>query len=748
MRKPVVLFGFALICVLINEISFGQISSSQSVPPVQKPLAIEAICADGGIIGRGPDTIEWLPDSSSFSYVQRNDAGEHAELWSVDAATGDKKLLLNEAKLGNLITSPNQISSEREKEAVARYQIAGYHWAPDSRHLLFDALGQLWYYTLDGAAVQLTSSSDPSSDPKFSPDGSRLAYIRKHNLYVRSLANDNEKQLTNDKADDLLNGEVDWLYEEELDVRSNYFWSPDGQSIVFLQMNERPVPSYPIVDWLPAHPSVDMAKYPKAGDPNPLVRLGVVSASGGKTKWLNLTDDPDIYIPRFGWVRDGIVWAEVLNRRQDMIELYFVDTRTGHSRKVLTEATPNAWVNINDDFRILASGDRFIWSSWRDGHTHLYLYSFDKDNPLNSDAQLRLQLTKGDFEVIGVNGVDDTTALIYFTCTKDDPRQRQIYSVKLDGSGMQRVSRQDGWHIATFTDDGKHYVDVFSATLTPPSVSACAPTKPCKKIWESRPVNGFGLIEPREMEFQADDGTKLYGELVMPTQTQPTSKIPVFVYIYGGPADQTVKNAWMDQLGLFDQLMAQRGFAIFTVDNRGTPGRDKKFQTAIRHEFGDVELHDQLKALDSVLDRYPQLDRNRVAIWGWSNGGAMTLYSMTHSDRFRAGISVAPVSDWRNYDSAYTERYYGLPSENTKAYQDFRPAQMAGKLHGALLLVQGTSDDNTLFQNSVQMIEALIESGKQFSLMLYPGKTHGVSGVADQTHLYHMMEEHLERELK
>ena len=739
MKKPIFLTAVLL---------FAALAFTQTSAPAKKPLTIEAIFAAGGITGRGPETLEWSPDSTLFSFVQRDDAGEHGELWSVDAATGEKKLLLNEAKLANLLTSPDKIKNEREKERITRYQVAGYHWTPDSKHLLFEALGQLWYYTLEGAAIQLTSSPDPSTDPKFSPDGDRVAYIRKHNLYVRSISGNSEKQLTSDKSDDLLNGEVDWVYAEELDVRSNYFWSPDGREIAFLQMNEQLVPSYPITDWMPTHPAVEMEKYPKAGDPNPAVRLGVVSASGGKVKWISLTDDPDTYVPRFGWVRDGILWAEVLNRHQDNLDLYFVDARSGHSRKMLTETAPNAWVPVNDGFRILKSGDRFTWPSWRDGDTHLYLYSFDKDNPLGSDAKLEIQLTKGSFEVASLDAVDEADGIFYFTCTKDDPRQRQLYSVKLDGSGLQRVSQQEGWHRATFADDGKHYVDHFSATLTPPSSSACTPGKGCKRIWESHPVDDFGLIEPKFLDFQAEDGTGLYGELLMPTETMPTSKVPVLVYIYGGPVGQTVENNWLGGTGLFHELLAQKGFAIFSVDNRGTPGRDRKFQTSIRHEYGEIELRDQLAALDQLFDRYPQLDRNRVAIWGWSGGGSMTLYSMTHSDRFKAGVSVAPVSDWRNYDSIYTERYYGLPSENSKAYQDFRPADMAAKLHGSLLLVHGTSDDNVHFQNSIQMIEEFIKAGKQFRLMVYPGKTHGIGGTADQSHLYHMIEDHLERELK
>jgi dipeptidyl-peptidase-4 len=498
---------------------------------------------------------------------------------------------------------------------------------------------------------------------------------------------------------------------------------------------------------MPTHPTVDMEKYPKAGDPNPTVRLGVVSASGGKVKWISLTDDPDIYIPRFGWVREGVIWAEVLNRHQDNLDLYFIDAHSGHSHKMLTETAPDAWVYVNDNFQVLKSGDRFTWSSWRDGNTHLYLYGFDRGDPLRSEAKLELQLTKGDFEVSSLDAVDPATGVLYFTCNKDDPRQLRLYSVKLDGSGLQRVSQEDGTHKATFADDGRHYLDEFSAATTSPSVSVCVPGN-CKKIWDSRPVDSFNLIPPRFLEFKADDGTNLYGELIMPTATTPTGKIPVIVYIYGGPEVQTVSNRWEGSLGLFHELLAQKGFAIFNVDNRGSGGRDRKFQTAFHHEFGEIELKDQLSALDQLFAQYPQLDRDRVAIWGWSGGGSMTLYAMMHSDRFKAGVAVAPVTDARNYDSIYTERYQGLPKENGKGYQDLRLADVADKLHGSLLLVHGTSDDNVHFQNSIQMVEAFIKAGKQFRFMVYPGKTHGISGPADSMHLFHMIEDHLERELK
>jgi dipeptidyl-peptidase-4 len=452
-------------------------------------------------------------------------------------------------------------------------------------------------------------------------------------------------------------------------------------------------------------------------------------------------------------VRDGLLWAQVLNRAQDTLDLYFVDTRSGHSRKVLTETAPNAWVYVNDDFKVLKSGDRFLWSSWRDGTMQLYLYSFDKERPLASDAQVERQLTQGDFEMLGVEGVDESAGLIYFNCNKDDPRQRQLYSVNLDGSGLQRISREDGTHAVTFADDGKHYFDEFSALMTPPRLSTCDSAGACAQVWQSRDVDAYGLTPPKFLDFRANDGTTLYGELLLPPGSDATLKIPLIVNIYGGPAAQLVTNSWIQDWsgssGLFHQILAREGFAIFTVDNRGTPARNRKFQTAIRHQFGAIELQDQLAALDQLLAQYPQLDRNRVGIWGWSNGGSMTLYAMTHSDVFKAGAAVSPVTSWRNYDSIYTERNNGLPTDKTTtSYNDLDLARVADKLHGSLLLLHGTSDDNVHFQNSIQMVEALVEAGKQFRFMAYPNKTHSISGATDQTHLFHLIEDHFVRELK
>jgi len=720
---------------------------AQSSSPV-KPLTIEAIFAPGGLTGRGPENTEWSPDGTKLSFVQRDDEGEHGELWYVDTATGEKKVLLSAAKLASLAPDYNKVKDERERERLTRYHVAAYLWAPDSKHLIFDSQGQLWLFDLaTSTAVQFTSAPEPNVDPKFSPDGSHVSYVRKHNLYVRPSSGEGEKQLTKDAGDNLFNGDIDWVYAEELSVRSNYFWSPDSKQIVFLHMDETKVPTYPITNWIPTHPTVDNEKYPKVGDPNPVVKLGVVESDKGKVHWISLTTDEEAYIPRFGWVRDGVIWAEVLNRSEDKMDLYFIDAKSGRSRIVLTETAPGAWFEFDHaEVRFLKSAGGFLWPSWRDGNMHLYFYSFDKQNPMGADAKLERQLTHGDFEVLGIGGVDEAAGTVFFSSNQGDPRQRHLFSVKLDGTGLQQLTHDEGLSNGNFSEDGKHYEQIFVGPMTAPRMSLCAVGGACSPVWQARDeIAEYGLRASKFLEFKADDGTTLYGRLLLPPDAPASGKIPLIVYIYGGPAAQTVRKEPPDA---FDEILARKGFAIFSVDNRGTPGRDRKFQTAIRHEFGAIELKDQLTALDQLFAQYPQLDKDRMAIWGWSNGGSMTLYAMTHSDRFRAGVAVAPVTDQINYDTIYTERYMGLLKEDPTGYAESDVTKGAANLHGALLLAHGTGDDNVHFQNSIQMIDALIKAGKQFRLMIYPNKTHSISGSDARDHLFHIIEDHLERELK
>lgn len=779
LKRYILLFLFVL-----AQVALAQDSSTHVISTTPDQLTIQAIFAEGGLTGRAPETVKWSPDGTKVSFVQRDDSGEHGALYYVDVATGQRAVLVAEQKLQALEPPISSIKNEREKERIQRYSVAGYHWAPDSKYLLFDSKGQLWFYSLDtGTAVQMTASSDPNSDPKFSSDGRKVAFIRKHNIWVKSVRGENETQLTNEKDENLLNGEVDWVYAEELDVRSNYFWSPEGKRIVFLQTNETKVPSYPLVDWIPQHPTVDYEKYPKSGDPNPEVRLGVIGTDGGKPNWIEIGEPQDReYIPRFGWVKEGLIWVQLLNRAQNKLDLYFVNVNSGKSKRMLSE-TSDAWVPVTDMFQILDSGDRFIWPSWRDGFMQLYLYSFDKKNPLSTEAKLERQLTKNglswpDFEVQSLEGVDDQ-GNVYFVANAEhgsgqekhysskagsevvynadyvsaSPLQRQLFRVRLDGNEeIQQISKDAGTHDISMDDNAKYYVDTYSYIAAPPRMSACKIDGPCTVFWEARTVYKYDLPLPKLLELKAADGkTTLYGTLLLPSQDVIAAhggKIPLINNPYGGPGAQNVIDKWGGSNYLFDVILSRKGFAILHVDNRGMAGRGRAFAAAVKGHFGDTELADQLGAIDQVLAANPVLDGSRLGWWGWSYGGYMTTYALMHSNRFKAGVAVAPVTNWLDYDSIYTERYMGLPSENKSEYEKSSTVNSAANLNGRLLLVHGTGDDNVHMQNTIQMIQSLINADKPYDLQLYPRKTHGIAGKAARVHLFQRIQDQFERWLK
>jgi len=721
-------------------------------------LTVKAIFAPGGLTGRAPENVRFSPDGTKISYILRDATGERGQLWYVDVGSGKKAVLIAESKLATL-APPLDALGEREMERRTRYSVAQYSWAPDSKHLLFDALGQLWLYRLDtGTAVQITSSPGGADDPHFSPDGSHIAFVRKHNLYAANRDGAALHQLTSDSDNDILNGEVDWVYAEELDVRHNYFWSPDGRQILFLQMNETAVPTYPITDLVPIQPKVDIQKYPKPGDANPQVRLGVVNANGGKVRWLKLPTPPgagdkqpslpqgqESYIPRFGWLRPGIAWVELLNRTQDRLDLYFVAVESNSVRLVLSEHSPT-WVEVNDNFTTIGE-ERFLWTSWRDGHTHLYLYSFNGRDPTAQEAKLEAQLTRGDFEVFDVLNVDEKAGVVYFTANSGNDRQRQLFRVHLDGSGLEQVSREPGTHQPAFGAGGRFYVDNFSAVTSPPRWSLCRTDGACNVFWEPASLAAYNLVPPQFVDFRAEDGTVLHGSLIMPADLPTGGKIPLLLYVYGGPGEQLVRDVWGGNRFLFHELLAQAGIAVLSVDNRGMAGRGRAFAGVVRGELGKTEIQDQLAALRQALERYPVLDKDRVGFWGWSYGGTMTLWALTRTTAFKAGVAVAPVTDWRDYDSIYTERYLGLPQENAEGYRRSSPITSAAELNGSLLLVQGTADDNVHLQNTAQMTQAFIDAGKRFQLMLYPRKLHSIAGAAAQTDLFTRIEQHFGHEL-
>ena len=726
----------------------ASLCSAAQEAPKPKELTIESIYAEGGITGRAPESVQWSPDGTKVSFVQRDDSGDHGALYYVDVTSGVKPaILVAQERLSEMQPPTSSKSDDRAKDNRERYSVAAYHWSPDSKHILFDASGSLWLYSLEShTSVMVAYAHGGVRDPKFSPKGDRLSYVQDHNLMVTALQG-KPKALTKSEPDSqILNGEVDWVYAEELYARSNYFWSPDGKQIAYLQMDERSVPTYPITDYMPTHPTVDEEKYPKAGDPNPQVQLGVVNSDGGRTKWVNLVGTEDAYIPRFGWVRDGLLYAFVLNRAQNKLNLYFIEPNTGRSEIVLTE-TSDSWVEINDHFRFVDGGARLIWTSWRDGHTHIYLYSLDKNRPM-SPLKLELQLTKGEWDVLSLDTVDEKKGLVYFSSTQEDQRQRQLYSVKMDSGDIERISKDHGFHTADFAPAANYYVDNYSSLTTPPSLSLCGLDGKCDAFWSARDVKEYALLVPQFVDVKAEDGTILHGVLLLPTEGPAIVKgrVPLINNPYGGPGVQTVWDEWK-AVDLFDQYMAKRGYAILKVDNRGMAGRGETFAAAIAHHMCELPLQDQLAAVEQVLKQFPQLDRDRLGWWGWSYGGTMTAWALEHSDLFKVGVSVAPVTDWRNYDSVYTERYMGLPKDHAADYERTSVTANAKELHGRLLVVHGTSDDNVHMQNSMQFMNALINNGVPFDVQIYPRKTHSISGSKARVHLFHRIQKQFDEVL-
>ncbi len=441
-------------CALASAVAVAQQAAQQAV---KKQYTVEAIYEPSPLSDRPPAAAQWSPDGSKLTYIQSEAGGEQESLYYFDPASGKSAQLIAADKLAALVPSTSNLKDDRQRENRARFGVSAYQWSPDSKGLLFDALGQLWIFDVAASkGRRLTDASEPSSDPKFSPDGKLLSYLRAHNLYVRPIAGGAEVALTHDTDSTLLNGEVDWLYSEELDVRSNYFWSPDAKQILYLQMNEAPVPQYPIVNWLPVHPETDQERYPNAGDPNPTVKL-MLSDLNGTAKEIDLALKGDFYIPRFGWVRPGLAWAMVLNRLQNQQDLYFIDLRSGKSRRVLRQTDPN-YIELHDSMgrgehqglRFLDSRSEFLWLSWRDGFTHVYLYSFDAAHPLAA-AKLERQLESGDYEVSKLLELDEAKGTLYLEANKGDDRQEHLFAVPL--AGGEAVARDSStWRARSLHD--------------------------------------------------------------------------------------------------------------------------------------------------------------------------------------------------------------------------------------------------------------------------------------------------------
>lgn len=721
----------SLVCIFA--LTAFPVAYSQASAPTH-PWTVKEIFAGEDLTGAPPDGMSWSPDGKRATYLADN-----GDVMQVQIPDGKLKKLIDHSKVASLLDAN---ISEQDSDHRNRYDEPDYIWSPDSDHLLFDTNGELWLYDLHtGTGTEVGNSHMQSGDdPKFSPDGSSISYVRDRNLFVQKIHGTEEPQaLTSSHDPTVLNGQIDWVYLEELDVRSNYFWSPDSKQLAYLQMNEAHVPLYPITDWLPVHATVDEQRYPQPGDPNPAVRVGVVNAKGGETRWLKIPlDSGNDYIPRLGWVNANVVWVETLTRDHKQLNLYFADTHTGDVRLALTQTEPKYFTMTYD---VEFVGDhQFLIQSWRDGFTHMYRYTFDAGNPLASEAQLANQVESGPYEASKIGTVDETTNTVYYISNEDNPREEQIWAVQLDGTGKRRVTKTPGVHHADFPLKGGSFIDTVSSLLAPPTVSYCTSQGDCTSFWKSHAIPGHSLVAPELLTLMAADGkTTLYGTLQLPTNMTAPASVPLIVNPYGGPGVGAAKNEWGRGGFLFDQLLAEHGFAVLHVDNRGMAGRGRDFEQAAYHNFGPPQLADQLASVDQVLAKYPQLDAHRMGWSGWSWGGTFTLYSLSHTDRFVAGAAGAPVTDWRNYDSIYTERYLGLPSEDPDAYRDDSVVNSVQNLKGRLILFHGTGDDNVHFANSVQFIQKLLDAEIPYDYNIFPRKTHSVAGPTAQMELHNRL---------
>jgi dipeptidyl-peptidase-4 len=705
----------------------------------QKPLTVEAIYAHGSLIGNPPGQLTWSPDGSHLAYL---DGGPLIDL---DPGTGKPHVLVSRAKMSMLIGGSQ---SEQDRDHRERYGAASYIWAPDSTHLMFDSDGRLWIYDLrNGTGVEVGfTGAGSGDDPQFSPDGKSISFIRGNSLTVIRLREPGTPTVVVAPSPNMavLNGKVDWVYEEELETRSNYFWSPDSTRLAYLQMNETEVPRYPIEDWIPTHAKVDFQFYPQPGDPNPDVRVGVVGVAGGKTAWIKLPIEANQdYIPRFGWADHHTLWIETVTRDHKHRDIYLADPETGQSHPVLQLSDDKF---IDDNYDIWVSEGMIVLTNWTDGHNQLYLYTFDKAHPGATTAKLERQLTSGDFEVGEVYGVDFQGKHIEYASNEGNPLEQQLWRVGFDGQRKQ-LSAGAGFHTGKFAPGGGAYVDRQSSRLEPPTLRLCQAAGECNVFWQTRALESYHLRAPEQLEVKAHDGTTLYASLLLPEGATNPASVPLILNPYGGPGTQIVANQWGESL-LFDELLAQHGFAVLHTDNRGMAGRGRAFAQAAYHNFGPVQLEDQLTVVDAALAQYSQLDPKRLGWWGWSWGGTFTLYAMTHSDRFRTGVAVAPVTDWRKYDSIYTERYMSGPSDFAAGYKDFSVVNSAANLKGRLLLVHGTGDDNVHIGNTVKFVQELIEAGIPYDLQIYPRKTHSIAGSDVRAHMYNRILAHFELYLK
>ena len=700
------------IFLLLACVAFGQ----------KKPVTLDALQAwqssgARALLSNRPGDPVWAPDGKTFVYRQ----GKLLKLY--DLAARKSREVVDLSALDSMALNPP--APEHYEWENRRVDETRLQWAPQGGEVLYLSDGDLFLVDIpSGHWRQLVKTPTEERDPKFSPDGKRLAFRRDWDLYVLNVEDSTETRLTFNGSDKLRNGGLDWVYPEELNLGTAYWWSPDSSALAYLQFNVTGEPLYPHSDVQASRAVFEPQRYPQAGENNADVRLGVVAATGGPTKWLDVGDTVNAYlIARAGWTPDSkSVYVARTNRIQNQLDFLLYEVASGKPRPVYRESD-SAWVNVEGDPLFLKDKKHFLWTSERDGFRHLYLYSLDGGAPK--------QVTKGAWEVTDVLGLDESLGRIYYRSTEAGPVERQLYSVQLDGTGKRRLTMGAGNHRIWMAPEGGSFLDIYSSLSSPPEATLRGANGAMIALYrpaDRRVLNEFDLRPTELVEFKGKDGTTFYGRLIKPRGFDPSVKYPVLVDVYGGPHVQSIRNAWA---GLdLDQVFAHNGYVVWEMDNRGTSGRGHAFEAPLFRNLGVQELADQREGIQYLIS-LGFVDPRRIGVTGWSYGGFMTLNLLLNAaDLFRAGFAGAPVTNWLNYDTIYTERYMGLPKDNVEAYARTSILPLAASLTGKLMIAHNLEDDNVLFQNTVQMITALEAAGKHFELALYPQKTHGVGGAA------------------
>lgn len=678
--------------------------------------------------------LQWTADPNFYLQAKRTAPGVF-DLVKVNALTGESTPLFDAAKMEAALAKLEGIDPKVANKLAHQ---AAYQFNPAQTGVLLNLKSDLYYYELGGDTVKrLTNGDEEESEEDFSPDGKWVSFVRKQNLYTVSIESGKETALTNDANENFLNGTLDWVYEEELYGRGNtrgYWWSPDSKFIAYLRLDESPVKKFPIVDHIPREQRLEETNYPLAGDPNPTVKLGMVSPTGGATKWADTAKykPDDMLIVRVTWQPDSRrVVYHVQNREQTWLDLNAAAPSDGRPTTLFTEKT-QAWVEPTDNWRWLNDGS-FLWRSERSGYMHIYHYA--------ADGKLIKQITDGPWEAREINAVDETKGLIYFSGSEHSPIADHVYSVKMDGTGMTRLTQTEGNHGADFNADASLFIDNWSDINTPPQTRLLKADGLAARVINENKVDALAQYKLGKTEFmqvKTRDGFTMEAMMIKPPDFDPNKKYPVMSYTYSGPHAQSVNNRWGGARYMWHQFLASKGYIIWICDNRSASGKGAVSTWTSYKKMGPGELSD-LEDGVAYLKSLPYVDGSRIGLWGWSYGGYMTSYALTHSNVFKIGIAGGTVSDWRNYDSIYTERYMLTPQHNAEGYDNGAVTPAAAKLSGKLLLIHGAIDDNVHMANSIQLAYALQRANKQFLYMPYAKSRHGVTDPALVRQMQQMM---------